>query len=96
MVTSTLINNLSAEHIDARFDSLQKEIKELKKNFEPKAPTEYLTRNEVATMLKCDISTVHNWTVAGKIISYGIGNRVYFKREEIESALIPLRNNKNI
>ena len=92
MIISTLINNLSAEHFNARLDGIQQDIKELKENFEPKAPTEYLTRHEVADLLKCDISTVHNWTVAGKIISYGIGNRVYFKREEIDAALIPLKN----
>lgn len=95
MITSTLINNMSAEQIIAQFESLQKQIMELKEKFEPKAPTECLTRGEVAELLKCDLSTLHNWTKAGKLIKYGIGNRVYYKRQEIEASLIPLGRSKS-
>lgn len=69
---------------------IKNELKELKKSFEPKSPTEYLTRSEVAKMLKCDISTIHNWTVRGKLKKYCIGNRAYYKRAEVESALIEI------
>ena len=72
------------------FEGLQSQLTELKQNFEPKSPTEYLTRNEVAEMLKCDLSTLHNWVKKGKLIPYGIGNRVYFKRSEIEKVLSPI------
>ena len=89
MITSTLINNMTAEQIIAQFESLQHQLTELKEKLEPKTPTEYLTRGEVAEMFKCDISTVHNWTKEGKLIPYGIGNRVYYKRHEIEASLIP-------
>ena len=68
-------------------DGAKKQLEELKKNFQPKEPTEYLTRGEVALMLKIDLSTVHNWTKSGKLKSYGIGNRVYFKREEVENSI---------
>ena len=43
---------------------IRNQLEELKNSFEPKTPNEYLTRNEVAEMLKCDLSTVHNWTAA--------------------------------
>ena len=66
------------------------ELEQLKKDFQPKTPSEYLTRNEVAEMLKIDLSSVHNWTKKGKLISYGIGGRVYYKRHEIEQAIIQL------
>lgn len=69
---------------------VKKFLLEIKENFEPKSPTEYLTRTQVKEMFKCDISTVHNWTVAGKLKAYGLGNRVYYKRSEVESALTPL------
>lgn len=65
-------------------------LQELKKEFQPKEPEEYLTRLEVAKMLKCDISSVHNWGKAGKIKRYGLGNRVYYKRSELERAIIQL------
>jgi len=73
---------------------IRSQLTELKQSFEPKVPTEYLTRQEVSEMLKCDLSTIHNWTKKGKLIPYGIGNRVYYKRSDIESALIPFGKNK--
>ena len=89
METSTLINNISAEHLNSRFDDIQKQIIELKKSLQPKSVEEYLTRSEAADMLKCDISTIHNWTKKNKLIAYKIGNRVYYKRSQIESVMIP-------
>ena len=65
-------------------------LEEIKKSFQPKTPTELLTRNEVAEMLKCDLSTIHNWTVKGKLKKYCLGDRVYYKRSEVEKALIKI------
>ena len=66
------------------------EIENLKKEFQPKIPTEYLTRNEVAKMLHIDLSTLHNWVKSRKLKAHGISGRVYFKRSEIEAAIQPL------
>ncbi|MES2432184.1 MAG: helix-turn-helix domain-containing protein [Bacteroidota bacterium] len=90
-VTSTILNNISAEDLYSLFKILEIQIAELKQNFELKTPTEYLTRTEAAQLLKCDLSTIHNWTKKGKLKPYGIGNRVYYKRSEIELVLIPLK-----
>ena len=79
---------LKREIVQDLKDSL---IPELSKQFQPKEPTTYLTRNAVAEMFKIDISTVHNWTKRGKIQSYGIGGRVYYKREEVEDAIVKLK-----
>jgi excisionase family DNA binding protein len=87
--TSTLINNVSAESLNARLDDIQNDIKELKKSMQPRTSDENLTRKEAASMLKCDISTIHNWTKKGKLIPYKLGNRVYYKRSQIESVMIP-------
>ncbi len=65
-------------------------LPKLSKQFQPKEPATYLTRNEVAEMFKIDVSTVHNWTKRGKIQSYGIGGRVYYKRKEVEKAIVKL------
>jgi len=91
MKNSTLIHDLTPEEITSLFEGFRTQIVEdIKQNFTPKVPTEYLTRTEVAEMFKCDISTVHNWTVKGKLKAYGIGNRVYYKRSEVEVVLLPL------
>ena len=44
------------------FDYIDKQIDELKKFYQPKEPTKYITRQEVAKMLSVDLSTVHNMT----------------------------------
>ncbi len=71
-------------------NDVKAELETIKKDFQPKEPTEYLTRNEVRDLLKVDLSTVFNWTKKGKLKSYGIGARVYYKRHEVEAVLIPL------
>lgn len=78
--------------IDLIDKKAEKRLKDFEKNFQPKEPTEYLTRNEVSEMLHVDLSTVHNWTKKGRIKSYGIGGRVYYKRSEIEDAIVELKH----
>lgn len=87
---ATLIHNITSEELLSLFEGLQNQLNDLKHKFEPKAPTEYLTRKEVAETLKCNLSTIHNWTKKGKLIPYGIGNRVYYKRNELEKAIIQI------
>ncbi len=81
-------------NIESILLDLSQTIHNLKNNFEPKQPTEYLSRNEVAEMLKCTLPTIHNWAKTGVITSYGINGRVYFKRSEIESAIVCLNKKK--
>ncbi len=64
---------------------------ELKKEFTPKQPTEYLTRAAVSELFSVDQSTVDNWARSKKLIRHCIGNRVYFKRSEIEQSLITIK-----
>ena len=66
------------------------QIDKLRTEFQPKEPTEYLTRNEVKKLLSVDLSTVHNYTKKGKLKAYGIGHRVYYKRHEVEQSIKPL------
>ena len=69
-------------------DSLIPELRaELSKEFEPKKPTEYLTRSEVRELLKIDLSTLWRWKRNGTLQAYAINNRVYFKRSEIDDVL---------
>ena len=72
----------------AILNGIEIQLNALIKHFQPKEPTEYLTRHEVAKLLKVDLSTVHNWTKSGKLTSYYMVGRVYYKRREIEAAMI--------
>ena len=69
---------------------IKNEIVNIKKSFQPKEPTEFLTRQEVSSLLKIDLSSVHNWTKKKILQSYQIGGRVYYKRSEVENAIIKL------
>lgn len=93
MKNSTLLHDLTPEEIFDLFKGLKNQIEELKKDFQPKSPDEYITRNELAELLKCDLSTIHNWTKKGKLKAYGIGNRVYYKRSEVQAVMKPLGPN---
>lgn len=65
-------------------------LEDFLKNFKPKLPNEYMTRQEVAKMLSCDISTVHNYCKRKILNPLGISGRVYFLRSEVEGSLKPL------
>ena len=77
---------------DAIIEGVKTQLQDLKTHFQPKEPNEYLTRNEIAEMLKIDLSTVHNWTKRGTLQSYQIQGRVYYKRKEIEERLREARS----
>lgn len=76
---------------EAILQGVKSQLDELKKEFQPKEPEEYLTRSEVSQLLDIDLSTVHNWSRSGRLKRYGIGNRVYFKRSEIEASLMHIK-----
>lgn len=67
-------------------------LDELKDSFQTSQPKDLLSREETAELLGIDLSTLYRWTQQGKLNSYGIGNRVFYKREEIEKSLVPLNN----
>lgn len=77
------VNKPVINSINAGFEKILKE-------FQPKQPTEYLTRNQVKELLNVDLSTVHNWTKRGKLQAYGIAGRIYYKRSEVEQSIKPL------
>ncbi|WP_243473059.1 helix-turn-helix domain-containing protein [Winogradskyella sp. MH6] len=77
---------------EAIIDGVKIQLNDLKQHFKPKEPTEYLTRAEVSEMLKIDVSSVYNWTKRGILIPYQISGRIYFKRADIENAIVKLKN----
>lgn len=78
-----------ADLIDTR---LNERFKNVTEHLQPKEPTKYLTRNDVAEMLQIDISSVHNWTKKGILQAHQISGRVYYKRSEVENAIVKLEN----
>jgi hypothetical protein len=90
--TIQLIQLTPTELINAIENSVNIKLEELKTSFQPKEPEELLTRSETSSLLKVNLSTLWNWTKKGKLKSYGIGNRVYYKRHEVMQSIINLKN----
>jgi len=49
--------------------------------------SEYITRKEVAELLKISLPTLHDWSKQGWLLSYKMGNRVLYKRSEVEASV---------
>ena len=56
----------------------------------PSVKEELLTREEASELLKIDLSTLWRWTNKGQVIAYGIGKRVFDKKEELLNSLIKI------
>lgn len=67
--------------IDSKFSERQPE-----KNVSKQS--DFITRSEVAKLLKISLPTLHYWTKAGLLKAYRIQCRVLYKREEVENALV--------
>jgi hypothetical protein len=92
---SILVQTIDPESLLSSFLEMKQEIIALKAFFESKLDsnqfhdTSLLTRDEVAKFFKINISTVRNWSKNGILQPYFVGDRVYFKRNEILNALVP-------
>lgn len=51
---------------------------------------ELMTREEVCKMLSINKTSLWKHTKSGKLLSYGIGNRVLYRRSEVLTAVKPL------
>jgi excisionase family DNA binding protein len=89
-MSQILLNQITPEQLEQQIvNGIKSHLIDLKNFFQPQqVPTEYLTRKEVAKLLKVDLSTIHNWTKSGNLISHMLVGRVYYKRNEIDEAMI--------
>ena len=71
-------------------ESLKDELERLNSQFQPQHPTEWISRKDVAKMLGVSFTTLYNWNRKKILIAYSIGNRVYYKLDEVNSALTPI------
>lgn len=71
---------------------LEKHTEQIKESVKPKEKSEYLTQKEVCELLKISRSTVYLWTKSGKLKTYSIERKMYYKRKEVEAALIHIKN----
>ena len=53
---------------------------------------EYIKREEACELLSINLSSLWKHTKSGKLKSYGIGNRVLYKRTEVLEAVKPINH----
>lgn len=62
-------------------------LEEFQKSLQQKPSTQWLTRDEAAKLLSVSLVTLHDWTKRKILISYRIGNKVRYKKDEVENSL---------
>ncbi|MGY5352011.1 helix-turn-helix domain-containing protein [Wenyingzhuangia sp. IMCC45533] len=72
----------------AILEGVKSQLSEFKKELQK--PEELLTREETASLLKINKSTLWNWQQQNKLIPYSLQGRVYYKRSDIMKAIIKL------
>ena len=72
-------------------ESLKSQLEDLKSEFIQNDHDKLLTREETCKYFQIDSSTLWHWTNKGKVTAYGIGNRRYYKRSELNESLTPLK-----
>ena len=91
-----LLHNISPNELkEELIQELKEVIQELILNTKKEKPVEYLTRQQVAKILKISLVTISDWNKKGILKPYRIGRLVRYKSNELQDALtrIPYQRN---
>lgn len=79
------VNGLDITTLAEKLDTLANVLTEKEAKAETSAdqPEKFLTRIEVAKLLKITLPTLHDWTKKGLLKAYRIGNRIRYKETEV-------------
>jgi excisionase family DNA binding protein len=69
---------------------IRAELEKLKLHFEPRRPKTYLSRAEVSTLLNVSLVTLNKWNKNGTLKAVGLGGRVLYRQEDIDSKIVEL------
>ena len=98
MAKQIILESITIEELRQLIVSTFKELHSLKQVAEKLTETpecKFLSRKEVAKLLKVCLPTLHEWTKEGLLKSYRIGNRILFKQSEVEEALTQRNFSRN-
>lgn len=65
--------------IDSKIGNIELPVKQNQSKF--------ISRLEVAKLLKISLPTLNEWTKLGRLLSYKMGNRVLYNAQEVENSL---------
>src|SRR5438874_1333287 len=87
MMNQILLNGINLnELLDKIGQLIDRKIGDIQQPAE-KPQSKFISRQEVAKLLKISLPTLNEWTKLGWLLSYKMGNRVLYKQEEVEQAL---------
>lgn len=61
-------------------------------NQETQLENDFITREEVCKLLSFNLTSLWKHTKSGRLKSYGIGNRILYKRSEVLLAVRPINH----
>lgn len=83
------VNGLGITTLAEKLDTLTNVLtgKETKAETSADQSEKFLTRSEVARLLKITLPTLHDWTKKGLLKAYRIGNRIRYKEVEVMATI---------
>ena len=88
MGKSILLHCITPEELKQIIKEVIREEIFTKSNLEIQDENVFLTREEACAVLKINKTSLWKWTKKGKLISYGIGNRVLYKKSEVLESIL--------
>jgi len=83
-----ILQGVTLDNLLAQIESIvEKKLNEKIAQLTPSKKWHYMSRNEVAKLLKISLPTLHDWTKQGIVISYRIGSRILFRSDEIDQSV---------
>ncbi|ARV11479.1 hypothetical protein BTO09_03605 [Gilvibacter sp. SZ-19] len=87
MKTVQLVSMTPEDLKELILPDIRKIIDQIKTDFTPKEPEQYLTTQDVMNLLHINRGTVNNWRKKGILTAYGIEGKILFKRSEVQEAV---------
>lgn len=90
-MNTLVLNSVDLKDLENLFEKiLDDRLQKLEPN--SKSDTVLLTRAETAKFLRISLPTLNEWTKEGIVIGHRIGNRVLYKKLELENALTQIKS----
>lgn len=85
--TEVRIDGYTGQELDGRFERIENALA----NLTPAPrPPRWIKKLEASQLLGVTTKTLHNWNKKGVLTSYSLGNRVYYRSDEVEAAMKPM------
>ena len=84
---SLILSGVTLNDLLSRIEQLLDSKIGVQHHKQTKQQSDYLSRKDVASLLKITLPTLHDWTKLGYLTAYKMGTRVLYKESEIIETL---------